>query len=294
MGEVYKAKDTRLDRTVAIKVLPEHLSTNAELRKRFEREARAVSSLNHPNICTLYDIGQENGVDFMVMEYIEGETLAELLAKGGLSPEQALKYAIEISDALDKAHREGVAHRDLKPGNIIITKKGAKLLDFGLATRLRDTSTDDSALTEAKPLTQKGTILGTFQYMAPEQLEGRDADARTDIFAFGAVLYEMLTGRKAFEGKTQASLIAAIMSSEPKRISTLAPMTPPSIERLVQRCLAKDADDRWQSIGDITHVFEWIRDGQEPTALDAEPPRARKRERLAWVTGSCSRRRLPA
>ncbi len=284
MGEVYKAKDTRLDRTVAIKVLPEHLSTNVELKKRFEQEARAVSSLNHPNICTLYDIGHEDGVDFMVMEYIEGETLAELVAKGALSPEQALKYAIEIADALDKAHREGVVHRDLKPGNIIITKKGAKLLDFGLATRVRDTSPDDSAPTQAKPLTREGTILGTFQYMAPEQLESKETDGRTDIFAFGAMLYEMLTGRKAFQGESQASLITAIMSSEPEAVTDLVPMTPPALDRFVQRCLAKDPDDRWQTARDVTIELEWIRDRPDPASI-ASKGSGRRTERAAWTLG---------
>ena len=214
MGEVYKAKDTRLDRTVAIKVLPSHLSDNARLKERFEREARAVSSLNHSHICTLFDIGSENGVDFMVMEHIEGETLADRLKKGALPLEQALRHATETADALDKAHRQGVVHRDLKPGNIMLTKSGAKLLDFELAKLAAgQASASDSALpTEARSLTAEGSILGTFQYMAPEQLEGKEADSRTDIFAFGAVLYEMVTGRRAFEGKSQASLIGAIMT----------------------------------------------------------------------------------
>ena len=223
MGEVYKAKDTRLDRTVAIKVLPSHVASNPDVRRRFEREARAVSSLNHPHICTLHDIGSENGIDFMVMEHIEGDTLADRLKKGALPLDQALRYGIEIADALDKAHRQGVVHRDLKPGNIMLAKSGAKLLDFGLA-KLHATGSgpDLSALpTEGKPLTKEGSILGTFQYMAPEQLEGKEADARTDIFAFGAVLYETVTGRRAFEGKSQASLIGAIMTSEPPPISQL-------------------------------------------------------------------------
>ena len=214
MGEVYRAKDTRLDRTVAIKVLPSHLSNDTELRQRFEREAKAVSSLNHPHICTVHDVGQQDGVDYLVMEHLEGETLAARLAKGPLPTDQVLRYAIEISDALDKAHRQGVVHRDLKPGNIMVTKSGAKLLDFGLAKLQHAESGQGEALsalpTENQSLTGAGTILGTFQYMAPEQLEGKDADARTDIFAFGAVVYEMATGLKAFEGKSQASLIGAI------------------------------------------------------------------------------------
>ena len=229
MGEVYKAKDTRLDRTVAIKVLPSHLSDNPQLKERFEREARAVSSLNHPHICTLYDIGSENGIDFMVMEHIEGQTLADRLNKGALPFDQALQYGSEIADALDKAHRQGVVHRDLKPGNIMLTKAGAKLLDFGLAkmTAAETGAEGLSALpTEAKPLTQEGSILGTFQYMAPEQLEGKEADARTDIFAFGAVAYEMLTGKRAFMGKSQASLIVAIMEKDPPAMSQ-----PPELQR---------------------------------------------------------------
>ncbi|HEY0593086.1 MAG TPA: serine/threonine-protein kinase, partial [Thermoanaerobaculia bacterium] len=213
MGEVYKATDMRLERSVAIKVLPPHLSANVQLRERFEREARAISAISHPNICTLYDIGRENGNDYLVMEYLEGETLADRLAKGPLPIEQALRYGIEIAEALEKAHRSGIIHRDLKPGTIMITKSGAKLLDFGLAryTRAEAVPTishgGPTLVTAHKPLTQEGTILGTYQYMAPEQLEGDLADARTDIFALGAVLYEMVTGRRAFDGKTKTSLI---------------------------------------------------------------------------------------
>ena len=220
MGEVYKARDTRLERTVAIKVLPAHLSENAEMRQRFEREARTVSSMNHPHICTLYDIGREGNIDFLVMEYIEGETLAERLKRGPLTPEEVLRYAAELADALDKAHRQGVVHRDLKPGNIMLTKTGAKLLDFGLAkpglnSGRHDLSALSSLPTEQRSLTEKGVVLGTFQYMAPEQLEGKDVDTRTDIFALGAVIYEMVTGTKAFDGTSQASLISAISVLEP-------------------------------------------------------------------------------
>ena len=214
MGEVYRARDTRLDRIVAIKVLPAHLADRAELRERFEREAKAISSLNHPHICTLHDVGHQDGIDYLVMEYVEGETLAARLAKGPLPLDQVLQYAIEIADALDKAHRKGVTHRDLKPGNIMLTKSGAKLLDFGLA-KLREDAAPATPLSQLPtgkdPITAQGTILGTLQYMAPEQLEGKEADARTDIFAFGVVVYEMATGKKAFEGKSQASLIAAIL-----------------------------------------------------------------------------------
>src|SRR6202011_1076833 len=219
MGEVYRARDTRLDRIVAIKVLPTHLSDRSELRERFEREAKTIASLNHPHICVLHDIGQQDGIDYLLMEYLEGETLAQRLLKGSLPLEQALQYAIEISDALDKAHRKGVTHRDLKPGNIMLTKSGTKLLDFGLAKLKQEVAPANVQLSElptaTDPLTAKGGILGTLQYMAPEQLEGKEVDAPTDIFAFGAIVYEMATRKRAFEGKTQASLIPAIMSSDP-------------------------------------------------------------------------------
>jgi Tol biopolymer transport system component/predicted Ser/Thr protein kinase len=289
MGEVYKAKDTRLDRTVAIKVLPTHLADNPDLKQRFEREARAVSSLNHPHICTLHDIGEQDGTEFLVMEYIEGETLADRLRKGGLPLEQALRYAIEIADALDKAHRQGVVHRDLKPGNIMLTKSGAKLLDFGLAKLRQDVSAETPSLlsalpTEEKPLTREGSIMGTFQYMAPEQLEGKDTDARTDIFAFGSVLYEMLTGRKAFEGTSQASLIAAIMEHEPVALSQLQTIVPPDLERLVHQCLEKDPEDRWYSAHDLRTELKWIAEGG--AQADAMPTTKQARwnyERLAWA-----------
>jgi len=265
MGEVYSARDTRLDRTVAIKVLPDHLSSNDELRQRFEREARAVSSLNHPHICALYDVGHQDGIDYLVMEFIEGSSLSQRLESGALPTEQALRYAIQIADALDKAHRGGIVHRDLKPGNIMITKAGAKLLDFGLA-KLHDrdskiASSLTSLPTERHAITGQGAILGTFQYMAPEQLEGGDADARSDIFAFGAVVYEMATGKKAFTGKSQASLITAIMSSDPAPISTIQPMAPPALDRVVKTCLAKDPDDRWQTAHDVMLQLQWIAEG---------------------------------
>ena len=285
MGEVYKAKDTRLDRTVAIKVLPSHVASHPEVRQRFEREDRAVSSLNHPNICTLHDIGSEDGIDFMVMEHIEGDTLADRLKKGALPLDQALQYGIEIADALDKAHRQGVVHRDLKPGNIMLTKSGAKLLDFGLA-KMSVAKTDAAGLsalpTEAQPLTKEGSILGTFQYMAPEQLEGKEADARTDIFAFGSVLYEMVTGRRAFEGKSQASLIAAILEHEPPVMSTLQTMTPPLLDHVVRTCLAKDPDERWQSAGDVERELNWIAEVGSESGVST-PVGARPRSRdLAW------------
>ena len=284
MGEVYKANDTRLDRTVALKVLPSELSDNDELQKRFQQEARAISRLNHPHICTLYDVGSDNGIDFLVMEYLEGETLYDLLKKGPLPLAQVLRYGIEISGALDKAHGQEVVHRDVKPGNIIITKDGAMLLDFGLATRLRQSSGgarahDDSSLpTKAKPLTEKGTILGTVQYMAPEQLEGKEADTRTDIFAFGALLYEMVTGKKAFEGESQASLITAIMSAQPQPPSQHVPTSPPLLDHIIQTCLAKDPDDRWQSVADVSRDLTWLvrrSESDDDTRSPGSAPRGR-------------------
>src|SRR5712692_1509833 len=265
MGEVYRARDTRLDRIVAIKVLPTHLADRTELRERFEREARTIASLNHPHICTLHDIGQQDGTDYLVMEYLEGETLAHRLQKGALPLEQVLQYAIEISDALDKAHRKGVTHRDLKPGNIMLTKTGTKLLDFGLAKLKQEVAPANVQLSElptaSDPLTARGTIVGTLQYMAPEQLEGKEVDARTDIFAFGAVVYEMATCKRAFEGKSQASLIAAILEREPPAMSSLQPMTPPALDRVVKKCLRKDCDDRWQSARDVTDELKWTAEG---------------------------------
>lgn len=296
MGEVYKARDTRLDRVVAIKVLPSHLAANPDLRERFEREARVVSGLNHPNICTLHDVGHHEGIDFLVMEYLPGETVAERLARGPLPPEEVLRYGIQIADALDRAHRQGVVHRDLKPGNIMIVGKTGgsghevKLLDFGLA-KLVAGSPDPVATvltrsipTANQPLTAEGTILGTVQYMAPEQLEGSDAGARTDIFAYGVVLYEMATGRRAFEGKTHASLIGAILKDEPPPISTLQPLTPPALEHLVAGCLAKDPDERWQSAHDLSKQLRWIQ--QARSHADAPQPERRStrgREYAAWA-----------
>ena len=278
MGEVYRAKDTRLDRTVAIKVITNDVAGDAGFKERFEREARAVSSLNHPHICTLYEFDSEDGVDFLVMEYLEGETLAKRLERGPLTQDEALRYGVEIADALDKAHRRGIVHRDLKPGNIMLTPPGAKLLDFGLAKFDPAKGNVDlsglSALpTRGQPLTQDGAILGTFQYMPPEQLEGRDADARTDIFAFGAILYEMLTGKKAFEGKSQAGLIGAILEREPTPISSVRPATPPSLERVISKCLAKNPDERWGTAHDLMDELRWIREG-DAVERPSEPERA--------------------
>ena len=280
---MYKARDTRLDRTVAIKVLPEHVASDPDLKQRFEREAKTISSLNHPHICTLYDIGSQDGIDFLVMEYLDGETLAQRLQKGALPLDQAFQVAIEIADALDKAHRQGITHRDLKPGNIMLTKAGAKLLDFGLA-KLKpghDVPVGVSAPTVSAGLTGEGAILGTLQYMAPEQLEGKEADARTDIFAFGALVYEMVTGKKAFTGDSQASLIAAILDREPVPMSTLHWMTPTRLDEIVKTCLAKDPDDRWQSAGDVGRQVKGIvADGSQPgvaaPVTTAEPSRTRR------------------
>ena len=264
MGEVYRARDTRLDRIVAIKVLPAHLADKPELRERFEREARTIASLNHPHICTLYDIGRQDGIDFLVMEYLEGETLAQRLEKGPLPLEQVMQFAMEVADALDKAHRKGITHRDLKPGNIMLTKAGTKLLDFGLA-KLRQEAAPavpfSQLPTAGNPLTVQGTMLGTVQYMAPEQVEGAEVDARADIFAFGGVVYEMATGKKPFEGKSQASVIAAILTQQPRSIIEFQPLAPPALDRLLKTCLAKDPDDRFQSAHDLTLQVELIRDG---------------------------------
>jgi Tol biopolymer transport system component len=289
MGEVYRARDTRLDRTVAIKVLPAHLSASAQARERFEREAKAISSLSHPHICPLYDVGHQDGTDFLVMEYLEGETLADRLKKGRLPLEQVLQYAIQIADALDAAHSHGVIHRDLKPGNIMLTKSGAKLLDFGLAKAhaAEAVAGMTAGTTQTTPLTGEGTILGTLQYMAPEQLEGAGVDARTDLFALGAVIYEMATGKKAFEGKGQASLIAAILERDPPPVSTIQSVCPPALDHVVQTCLAKAPDSRWRTAHDISIELKWIAlGGSEAKALTGSARRMRMTERLAWVAGA--------
>jgi Tol biopolymer transport system component/predicted Ser/Thr protein kinase len=306
MGEVYKARDTRLDRTVAIKVLPAQFAADPQFRERFDREAKAISQLNHPHICTLYDVGQQDGTDFLVMEYLEGETLADRLAGSGLKAQglglpfgEALTIAIQIASALDKAHRAGIVHRDLKPGNIMLTKAGAKLLDFGLAktgsapvigsVRLQPDRESMLPTTPAN-LTAQGTILGTFQYMAPEQLEGQDADARTDLFAFGALVYEMLTGKKAFEGKSHASLIAAILDHDPPPISTIQPLTPLALDRVVKKCLAKEPDERWQSAKDLHDELTWIAEAgpqaSAPAPVVAPPKGLESSIRFAWVVAA--------
>lgn len=289
MGEVYQARDTRLDRRIAIKVLPSEFSRSAALKARFEREAKAISALNHPNICTLHDIGHDGGVDYLVMEYLEGETLAERLRKGPLPIEQVLRYGVQIAAALDAAHRQGIVHRDLKPGNVMLTRAGAKLLDFGLAKESAFRPLPDSGITdlrtEQKALTAEGTIVGTFQYMAPEQLEGIDVDARTDIFALGTLLYEMTTGVRAFDGKTKTSIIAAIISSSPPPISSFQALTPPALEHVVRRCLAKSPDDRWQSAADIASELQWISEA----GMEAVPIRRTGRmnvRRFLWPAGA--------
>jgi serine/threonine-protein kinase len=261
MGEVYKAVDTRLDRTVAIKVLSTSLAADPEFRERFDREARTISQLDHPDICALYDVGEHEGMSFLVMQYLEGETLEARLRKGALPLDQALQYAMQIGDALERAHRAGIVHRDLKPGNVMLTKGGAKLLDFGLAKSgpAIGSASGVTSLATVAPLTAKGTILGTFQYMAPEQIEGLATDVRTDIFAFGTLVYEMVTGRKAFTGSTPASMISAILKDQPRPIGELLPLTPPQLDHVIARCLSKDPEDRWQSARDVTRELQWIR-----------------------------------
>ena len=287
MGEVYKARDTRLERSVAIKVMPEELAQSSDFRARFEREARAASALNHPNICALYDIGEQGGTAFLVMELLEGESLAARLQRGPLPTAEVLRHGMEIADALDRAHRAGIVHRDLKPGNIMLTKSGAKLLDFGLA-RQTPLGPAPSSLshtpTVSHNLTAQGTIVGTFQYMAPEQLEGQEADARSDLFALGAVLYEMATGKKAFEAKSHASLIAAILEREPAPISSVSHMSPPALDQLVKACLAKDPEQRIQTAHDVKLQLRWISEGGSQAGLPAPvATRRRQREGLAWA-----------
>jgi serine/threonine protein kinase len=295
MGEVYKARDTRLNRVVAIKVLPAHLADKPELRERFEREARTIASLNHPHICTLYDVGHQDGTDFLVMEYLEGETLATRLLKGPLPLEQTLQYAIEIVGALDKAHRKGVTHRDIKPGNVMLTKSGTKLLDFGLA-KLKQATTPEALpesqmATLSRNPTVEGTLLGTIQYMAPEQVEGKndEIDGRTDIFAFGALVYEMATGKKAFEGKTTASVIGKIMQVDPPPISLLQPMSPAQFDRVVKTCLEKEPDARWQGAADLRRELKWIAESEMHGGLATSAIRpdrnSASKTRVGWPVG---------
>jgi len=280
MGEVYRARDTRLDREVAIKILPSELEGDEERRQRFEREARTVSRLNHPHICTLHDLGEQDGRHYLVMELLEGESLAERLQKGALRLYQVLRFGAQIAEALHAAHRQGITHRDLKPGNVVLTKSGAKLLDFGLAKGAgagEGPIEGPSALpTEARPLTEKGSIVGTFQYMAPEQLEGLEADARTDIFALGSLLYEMATGRRAFQGSSRTSLIAAIVSSQPAPVSTVVPASPPALDHVIRKCLEKDPDDRWQSAHDVASELRWVGESGSGSGEGIALPRRRR------------------
>jgi len=291
MGEVYRARDTRLDRTVAVKILPQQLSNDLLRKQRFEREAKTISRLNHPHICTLHDIGSQDGVDYLVMECVEGETLAKRLEKGPLSLEQVLKYGAQIADALDKAHQAGIVHRDLKPGNIMLTASGAKLLDFGLAkpaAALVSGMTLTAAATPTTPVTQEGTIVGTFQYMSPEQVEGREVDGRSDVFSLGTVLYEMVTGRKAFEGKSQLSVASAILEKEPAPIHSIKPLTPLVLDYAVKKCLAKVPEERWQSASDLASQLKWIGESDSHTGAPARM-RAKTNERITWlVLAACA------
>jgi serine/threonine protein kinase/Tol biopolymer transport system component len=287
MGEVYRAKDTRLERTVAIKILPAQFSSDPVRKQRFEREAKTISSLNHPHICVLYDVGSQDGVDYLVMECVEGETLSKRLEKGPLPLEQVLRYGAQLADALGKAHRNGVIHRDLKPGNIMLTSNGAKLLDFGLAKPSAALLSELTLTAQipASPVTQEGTIIGTFQYMSPEQVEGKELDARSDIFSLGAILYEMLSGRKAFEGRSQLSVASAILEREPTPINSIKPMTPPVLEHVVKKCLAKSVEERWQSAGDLASELKWIADtSAQDRADDSSSPAAKfGRQRIAGI-----------
>ena len=293
MGEVYRARDTRLNRSIAIKVLPAQVADRKEARQRFEREAQAIAALNHPHICVLHDIGSHEGTDYLVMELLEGDTLAQRLAKGPLPIEDAIKYATQMADALDKAHRQGVVRRDLKPGNIMLTKSGAKLLDFGLAKLKQPSDAAQGSqptgealatlLSQSANLTVHGAIVGTLQYMSPEQLEGKEADARSDIFSLGTIVYEMVTGKRAFDAKSQVSLIAAILDQDPAPISSLQPRTPPLLDHLIRRCLTKNPDRRWQNAADILIELELIGEaGLSFGTADGGKRRMRRREIAAW------------
>jgi eukaryotic-like serine/threonine-protein kinase len=281
MGEVYRARDTRLGRDVAIKILPKELSSDPAQKQRFEREAKAISGLNHPNICVLHDVGSQDGVDYLVMECVEGETLAKRLEKGPLPLDQVMKYGAQIAEGLERAHRSGVVHRDLKPGNVMLTPTGAKLLDFGLAKPFAGavSGVTLTAAMPSTPVTQDGLIVGTMQYMSPEQIEGKEVDGRSDIFSLGAVLYEMLTGKKAFEGKSQFSVASAILEREPEPISKVNPMTPAAIDRTILKCLAKLPDERWQSASDLATQLTWVADSSGTVAVLG----ARKTPSWAWL-----------
>ena len=287
MGEVYRARDVRLERTVAVKILPSQFSLDSARRERFEREAKTISNLNLPHICVLYDVGHQDGMDYLVMECLDGETLAKRLEKGALQVDQVLKFGGQIADALDSAHRKGVVHRDLKPANIMLTASGAKLLDFGLAKPAMpplDIATLSSAATLTTPMTMAGTVVGTFQYMSPEQTEGTELDGRSDIFSFGAVLYEMVTGVRAFQGKSQWSVASAILERDPAPISSIKPLTPPALDHAIQQCLAKDPLERWQTARDLSLEFKWIGGSGSQIGVTALPGSSPVRERIAWAT----------
>jgi serine/threonine protein kinase len=278
MGAVYRATDSRLDRDVALKVLPPEVAADAERLERFQREARAVAALNHPHICTLHDVGP----DYLVMEYIEGQPIA-----GPLAVPDALRYAIQAADALDAAQRQGIVHRDLKPDNILLTRSGVKILDFGLAKFGAAGPLGDHGATMTKPLTEAGSIMGTLQYMSPEQLEGKAADARSDIFSFGCVLYELLTGRRAFQAASQATLIASIIDREPEPLTVHQPLASPMLERVVRKCLAKDPEKRWQHVADLKSELEWVLESGSSAGMPAPfVPARRRNARLAWVLAS--------
>src|SRR5215470_2461697 len=284
MGEVYRARDTRLDRTIAIKILPAQFSSDPVHKQRFEREAKTISNLNHPHICVLHDIGQQDGIDYLVMECVEGETLAKRLEKGPLPLEQVLKLGAQIADALDKAHRSGVVHRDLKPSNIMLTPTGAKLLDFGLAKSSAPVLSGATltAITPPSPVTAEGAVVGTFQYMSLEQIEGKELDGRSDIFSLGAVLYEMLTGQRAFQGKSQLSVASAILEREPAPVNSIKPLTPPALDHAIKKCLAKSGEERWQSASDLASELKWI--GESGTQAVVPSVRTGGVKRVAtWV-----------
>jgi Tol biopolymer transport system component/tRNA A-37 threonylcarbamoyl transferase component Bud32 len=292
MGQVFKARDTRLDRTVAIKMLPAALATDAVRRERFEREARNVSRLEHPNICPLYDVGEHEGHLYLVMQFLEGETLADVLRNGPLPIKQSLDYGVQIAEALAAAHRADIVHRDLKPGNVMITRTGVRLLDFGLARNVPSRSASETIAADRtglrNGLTTEGTILGTLAYMAPEQIDGRETDTRADVFAFGAVLFEMVTGLKAFDGESPARVMSAILRDEPARVSSIAPVTPAALEALIHACLAKDPHDRWQNIADVARQLRHLRDmmsgsKSEPLPASAALPATLTRRRAQWA-----------
>jgi serine/threonine protein kinase len=305
MGQVYRAADTRLDRAVAIKVLPAALAGDPTRRERFEREARSISRLEHPNICPLYDVGElpagtggpsaavGAGGLFLVMQFLEGETLAQRLARGPLSIKETLEVGIQIAEALAAAHRAGIVHRDLKPGNVMLTRAGARLLDFGLARTVPTAGADSTTAAGADrtALTTQGTLLGTLHYMAPEQLDGRDVDTRADVFAFGAVLFEMVTGLRAFDAETPARVLSAILRDEPARVSTLVPVTPAGLDELIHTCLAKDPNERWQGMGDVARQLRWLQSGLSAAKSGVVPRSeilAARRSAAGWIAAAAA------